>query len=270
MIVTRTGELIFFHNPKAAGASVHRSLERFHDKTIKGWGIAPDGRKLAHYGIDEFVALNPEIWQRIGGFKIFSLYRDPYQRFFSSFAQYSRMHGEIDIRLATPEATRRFFFSVIESLARYDRAEAVLEDFPFTPFRPQWIYGRSLDHKVEIASFPVRRIEELYQAMEARLGEPLSRDKINEREAYDLPGPVAAVLQRGGLVRKIAGLPGAKLAKSMLARSFKPEGKDDKLTLSESDRAETADFVTRFYAEDLAWIAASEAAAATAAASGSA
>lgn len=260
MIVSHTGKLIFFHNPKAAGASVHASLHHFHDKQIPGWGIGADGRKLAHYGIDEFAALHPEQWARINSYQIFSLYRDPQQRFFSSFAQYSRMHGEVDIRLASAETTRSFLFRVIERLAKYGQAEAVLPAFEFTPFRAQWIYGHSHDHNVAIASFPVREIEQMYRAMEARLGAELSRAKINEREAFDLPGPVAAVLQRGGLVRKIAGLPGAKLAKAMLMKSSEPSKPTEKLDLSDADRVEIGQFVTAFYAADHEWIAEREAA----------
>lgn len=260
MIVSHAGKFIFFHNPKAAGASVHASLHQFHDKSIPGWGIGADGRKLAHYGIDEFAKINPEVWERIAGYQVFSLYRDPQQRFFSSFAQYSRMHGEVDIRMASPEATRRFLFATIEQLTRFEHAEAVLPAFEF---RPQWIYGQSHDHHVTIGSHPVRQIEQMYQAMESRLGAELSRDKINEREAFALPGPMSAVLERGGLVRKIAGLPGSRLAKKMLTRSFGVNRGEDKLVLSNEDNDKITQFVSNFYATDFAWIAEREAMAQT-------
>lgn len=254
MIVSHTGKLIFFHNPKAAGASVHQSLERFHDKSIRGWGIAPDGRQLAHYGIDEFASLYPDIWAQIGSYQIFSAYRDPQQRFLSSFAQYSRMDGEIDIRFATPEANRRFLFSVVEKLAKLGTAEAVMPVYEFTVFRPQWIYGKSESHAAVVASYGLHEIEAMYLAIEARLGSPLNRDKINEREALNLPRPIAAVLQHGGLIRSVAGLPGSKLVKTVLQNSFKASGKNEKLGLSDADRSEITHFVTDFYARDFAWI----------------
>lgn len=255
MIVSSTGKFVFFHNPKAAGSSVHYALHGFHDNAFPASGRGADGRYLSHYGIDEFAAECPEHWETIGAYHFFALYRDPEQRFLSSFSQYSITEGEIDTRFATTDTARSFLFTVIDRLAKLGSAEAVMQNHEFTLFRPQWIYAQSEHHHVSVSAYAVREIEKMYQAMETRLGATLSRDRINEREAFDLPGPLAALLQRGNLIRRIAGLPGSKFAKSVLAKSFKPADETDKLALSASDKDQIVQFIASFYARDIEWMA---------------
>lgn len=255
MIVSTTGKFVFFHNPKAAGSSVHYALQNFHDNAFPASGRGADGRYLSHYGIDEFATECPEHWETVSAYHFFALHRDPEQRFVSSFAQYSVTEGDIDTRFATTETARAYLFKVIDRLAKLGRAEAVMDNHEFTLFRPQWIYAQSENHQVSVSAYAVREIEKMYQAMEARLGATLSRDRINEREAFDLPGPLAALLQRGNLIRRIAGLPGSKFAKAALAKSFKLADERDKLALSDSDKEQIAQFIAAFYAKDIEWIA---------------
>lgn len=254
MIFSSTGKFVFFHNPKAAGSSVHYALHHHHDNAIPASGRGPNGRYLSHYGIDELAVECPEQWELIKDCQFFALYRNAEQRFYSSFAQYSVTEGEIDTRFATAETTRAFLMKLVDRLTRFGSAEAILPHHDLTLFRPQWIYGRSEHHAVAVSAYGVRDIEQMYQAMEARLGAKLSRERVNEREGYDLPAPLAAVMQRGDLVRRMAGLPGAKLAKSLLSNVFGASDTGDKLELSDKDEAAISQFVETFYAQDLAWM----------------
>lgn len=197
MIVSTQGKVIFFHNPKVAGASVHASLSRFHDGHVNGWGVGEGNRLLAHDGIDEFAEKNPVEWARIKSWKMYALYRDRYERFMSSFSQYSRSFGDIDTRFASPEKSRDYLFTMIDTLASYGKAEAILGQDQFILFRPQWIYLHSEDHDVDLTCFHISEIDQLFTAIEERVGEPIERKRINEREQLDLPGPLAAILSQG-------------------------------------------------------------------------
>jgi hypothetical protein len=110
MIMSNAHKFVFFHNPKAAGTSVREALEKYNDIGFKLWGPNPDqtkGRMIdrAHIGLDEFAEYFPELWDRAKGYHKFFLYRDPFSRFFSSFAEYSKHYGEVDMRFST--STRR-------------------------------------------------------------------------------------------------------------------------------------------------------------------
>ncbi len=250
MIVSSHGSFVFFHNPKVAGASVHKSLAPYHDGPVKGWGMGSDGRELAHYGIDEFARLFPAEWDRIRGWKMYSLYRDSYDRFLSSFSQYSRKHGEVDVRFAAPGKVRDYLFEIIGELEARGRAEDIMEDHRLDLFRPQWIYLRSEEHEIDIAAYPLAQIEDMYRDIEARTGRDIPRIRINERERLDLPQPLAWMLSHGRLARKIGQMPGAEGAKAWLKRSFRSSAPAAELPLVPEEVARVRDFVGRFYQRD--------------------
>lgn len=273
MIISNTGNFVFFHNPKVAGASVHKSLEGFHSSAVAGWGVDTDGRVRAHHGIDEFATLYPEEWARIESWRFYALWRDPLSRFVSSFGQHSRMYGTVDIRFASPEQTRAYLWDVIEDLGRYGGAEGILGQGKYTAFRPQWIYLHSDDHDIDIHAYPMAELERMYLDIEDRTGQSIERIRINEKERLDLPAPLAKLLGRGDLARRLGRLPGAGPAKAWLKSTFKaargsaaPAAQASKesgpkngaakpapgndLGLSAEDQAQMAGFVETFYARD--------------------
>lgn len=254
MIISNRGDFIFFHNPKVAGASVHKSLESFHGSRVPGWGIASDGRELAHYGIDEFAGLFPEEWRRIGHWKIYALYRDSYDRFLSSFGQHSRMYGDVDIRFCPPAQARDYLFVVMDRLAGFGQAEDIMGEPIYTAFRPQWVYMKSERHDVDVSAYPMAQLERMYLDIEARVNEPIDRVRINEKERLDLPAPLARLLGKGKLARRIGQMPGADMAKRILKTSFGSRNPQTGLQLTAADQARIRDFVAAFYKRDFEFL----------------
>ncbi len=254
MIVSSCGELVFFHNPKAAGTSVHSVLEPYHDGTVKGWTIADDGTEQAHYTIDQFADRFPDEWARIAHYRFFALYREVRPRFFSSVAQYSRIYGDIDIRFTSPDTTKRFLFDVIDLLSRYDRAENITPIDRFTAFRPQWMYCRSEKHQIDVDAYRVREMEKLYLAMEARMGVALDRIRINEREGFHVPSLLESALKRRSLTKKLATIPGARAAKQLLMRLQQSNTGHDKINLSDEESSQVDEFLAAFYKRDFVFI----------------
>lgn len=259
MIVSSRGKFVFYHNPKVAGASVHKSLETYHDGPIPGWGMGSDGRELAHYGIDEFAQIFPEEWARISGWKMYSLYRDSYDRFMSSFVQYSRKHGDVDVRFAPPAQSKDYLFKIIEELEGFGRAEGVMETHRFDLFRPQWIYLTSENHQIDLSIYHISDVEQIYQSIEERTGDTIERMRINERERLDLPGPLSRLLAHGKFARRIGQLPGAEGAKTWLKQTFKSNDKTSGVQLDPQETTRVRDFIAQFYERDAAFFADREA-----------
>ncbi len=254
MIVSSLGKLVFFHNPKAAGASVHKSLAPYHDGPVRGWTIAQDGTEQAHYMIDQFAERFPDEWARIADYQFFALFREVRPRFFSSLAQYSRIYGDIDIRFTSPDATRRFLFDTMDKLSQYGTAEHITAVNEFTAFRPQWMYCRSDKHDVDVQAYAVRDMEKLYQAMESRMGVELDRVRINEREGFSVPGPLEAALKYRSLTKRLATMPGARAAKQMLARLSQSKNAGDKFKLSDAESSQVDQFLAAFYKLDVSFV----------------
>lgn len=253
MIVSNRHKFVFFHNPKVAGSSVHVSLAGFHDSQIPASGVGPNDRLLAHDGIDEFARKNPDAWMDIKGWKMFALYRGSFSRFVSSFSQYSRSFGEVDVRFSTPDKSRDYLFSVLDMLSAYGNAEGVIDQDRLVLFRPQWIYLRSEDPTLDLSVFDIREIDQLFDAVEKLVNEPIDRKRVNERERFDLPAPLAKLLSNGNISRNIGRLPGAKTAKTLFKRKFKADDAQGGLRLSERDIEQIKSFVNMFYERDQAF-----------------
>lgn len=269
MIISHHHRFAFFHNPKAGGTSVRTLLDRYNDIGFGLWGVdtAQTGIRIdrAHLGVEEFARFYPDLWRDVQGYDLFSLRRDPLPRFFSSTAEYTKHHGRIDTRFATPAQRKAILFQMVERLDRLGAAEAVLPDYDLTHFRPQWIYWGlpdhlSPDHVPRVEVWPLDRIAGFFARIEARVGEPLDTAQANARETLALPGPLAG-LASNRLVKRLArSLPGGESVKALMRRRFAPatdgaKARDDGFDLTPDEQAAVAAFVQRFYARDIAEIA---------------
>lgn len=261
MIISHQHRFVFFHNPKVGGTSVRTALERFNDIGFGLWGVdmAQTGIRVdrAHLGIAEFAALYPDLWRAVQGYACFSLSRDPQARFFSSMAEYSKHHGRVDTRFATPAQRKSALFEMIERLERLGQAEAVLPDYELTHFRPQAIYWQAPDPALRVDVWPLAQIAGFFAQIEARVGAPLQTGVVKEREALALPGPLAGLASQRRLTRALRALPGVGVLKSLLRRSFAappgaPKTADQGFDLTDAERAGVTAFVARFYADDIA------------------
>lgn len=250
MIYSSDRRFIFFHNPKCGGTSVRDTLAPWHDDDLPTWGIDPDGtHDRTHVGIDEFARLHPARWEAAQGFKLCSLYRDPYRRFVSAVFEHARNFRRIDIRYATPTQRRRMVLDRIEALSSHAQAEGVMDDPQLAHFRPQWIYHRSVDHDVTVKSFAVKQIAEMMAYLELPIHEDEPELQRNSRAVHALPGPIAVMVASRPLRRasRVVIPPHFRsLAKSWLARRRRTPD----TTLSAADRDTVCRFVDGFYRSD--------------------
>lgn len=251
MLYSRKGKFVFFHNPKAAGASVHKTLESWHDVDQSMHGLSADGsRWLSHPSIDEFMRFYPDLWDEAQDYRLYALWRDPQARFLSALSQYSRNYGEIETRFAAPDAQRAFALDMLEQLSRHTRAEEILDRVDYTFFRPQWVYLQGAHGDVGVRAFPMQQVERFLDDVETHVGAPLPRARVNGREYYRLPPALAKVLSRPELVARLRRMPGAGRAKRALQRSFAGSPPPRPFHLSEGEMADLGAFVRRFYQKD--------------------
>lgn len=97
MIISRKHRFVFVHNPKAAGSAIRKALEPYHDDDMKFWHqthLSALDRVVdaAHLTLKDLKAINPELFY--GNYKFFTVVRNPYERFLSSLAEFTRQHPE--------------------------------------------------------------------------------------------------------------------------------------------------------------------------------
>lgn len=258
MIISHRHRFIFFHNPKVGGTSVRATIEHLHDDPEIFWGTDEQrtGGPLdrAHLGIDEFAGQYPELWQRVRGYAMFCLYRDPQARFFSSLAEYSKLHGQTDTRFAGAAARKAVLMELVAQLEDFGTAEALIPEYTFRHFRPQWIYWQAEAHPgLDITSLPVGDIDRLFEAIGARCGETLSPATRNRGDQLDLPGALAPLAAHRGLKRLAGRLPGMGAVKAALRQRFSVSTKPaERFGLSAPEQRGIEDFIARFYARDRA------------------
>jgi hypothetical protein len=127
MIWIVSQRLLFVHNPKCVGTSIHKALlTQFPDATV-GWGRHYDAERdeikdMAHLSVREArVHLG-----LTGSFRSFGFVRDPYARFISSYLHFK--HWNPDHASLTPE---ELAFDLLDE-AR------IRTDWRFVHFAPQY------------------------------------------------------------------------------------------------------------------------------------
>jgi hypothetical protein len=127
MIWIAPRKLLFVHNPKCAGTSIHKALlTRFPDAAV-GWGRHYDATRdeikdMAHLSVREartYFGLS-------GSLRSFGFVRDPYARFISSYLHFK--HWNPDHASLTPE---ELAFDLLDE-AR------IRSDWKFIHFAPQY------------------------------------------------------------------------------------------------------------------------------------
>ena len=252
MIVSDASRFVFFHNPKAGGASAHKTLAPFHDIGLGLHGLdAAKTRWLSHLSVDEFAGLYPQLWEKARDWRKFGLFRAPYERFISGVFQYSKSHSETEIRFLPAARRRDFLLKLIAELERAGSAEAVMDRVDYTFFRPQWVFLRSGDGEVRVEAYPLEEAARFYAALSAHVGTPLAPERINAREQIALPGPLGRVMASGRRARALRRLPGAGGVKRWLGRRFGEDKAVSPFGLDTREEADLRAFVDRFFARDL-------------------
>lgn len=257
MIVSRKHRFVFWHNPKGGGTSIRAAAAQFHDLDFQLWGPDPartGGLKvdMAHLGMDEFAGHFPELWQEIRDFRMLCLYRDPQRRFLSSISEYSKNFTRADLRFASPESGRRIVFDMVDRLGALGTAEAVMDDYTLTHFRPQHIYWRAdADPSVRAEAFPTSEIDRLFARLSAITGTWIAPRHERAAVSYEVPGPLRFIMRARGLRRQVGRLPITRTLVRLVKRRYAVQG-GRQLALDADDAARLDAFVRRFYAEDYA------------------
>ena len=259
MIVSQTHQFIFFHNPKAGGTSVRATIERFNDIGFGLWGVDAGQTGLtidrAHLGADEFARLYPDLWSRVRDYRKFCVYRDPVDRFLSSVAEHSKLHGPVDIRFCSAAQRSAVVMAMIDRLEPLGTAEApqVMNTYELTHFKPQWIYWTNSGAGVPVEAFALNEIAALIGTISQLAGEPVEQKARNRREQLSLPGPLARLAASSTIRRQLGNLPGMGRMKHLLRKAYSTPGKTaQRIELSDREKDRTAAFVQGFYAGDFA------------------
>jgi hypothetical protein len=178
--------LLFIHNPKCAGTSMHAALARRYPDAVATWGRRYDVERdeihdRAHMSVSAALA---HLGEGAGALKSFGLVRDPYARFVSAFLHLQRR-------------CPAFRGLSIEEVA-YDvlDEERIRLDWKFIHFAPQYRFfyegnTRLVDH--------LWRVEELPQKWDdlcSTLDIDVSLSSENRRDLREQVGMNAAVLGR--------------------------------------------------------------------------
>ena len=257
MIISMEHGFTFFHNPKAGGTSVRATLEPFHDIDARTWGtddtLSSGPVDVAHLGAEEFTTLRPDLWEQVRDHTFYCLCRDPVGRFYSSVNEHAKLHGDVDTRFAPPERRREVLFATLSRLKDMGTAEAVMDQYEFTHFRPQWIYWTLAQARQPVQAFPVQRINDLFKAIATQSGQPVSAQNRNKRERLNLPRPLANLAARRSIRTWLRSIPGGDTAKRLVRQKYAEKGSNKgDVDLSDNERAEIAAFVRSFYARDYA------------------
>lgn len=259
MIVSHQHHLAFLHNPKVGGTSVRATIEHLHDDETVFWDTDPATPDMlldrAHLGLDEIAETYPALWDKMRHYKLFCLYRDPVGRFFSSLAEYSKLHGETDTRFADAATRKRVLMELVQELERFGHAEALMPEYRFRHFRPQWIYWRSETvPDLDMTALPVSDVPGLFDAIAQHTGAPLHAQTRNRGDQLDLPGPLARLAASRSIKNLARNLPGISAVKSALRARFAASGTpQERYGLTDTDYQQITEFVTRLYARDLAF-----------------
>ncbi|MEP5760229.1 MAG: hypothetical protein ABJ327_13150 [Litoreibacter sp.] len=261
MILSDAHQMAFLHNPKVGGTSIRATIEHLHDGDTIFWSTDSerDGPPLdrAHLGLDEIADHYPDIWSRMQGYRLFSLYRDPFGRFFSSLAEFSKLHGDVDTRFAETSDRKRALMEMRDRLEALGQAEAVMDHYELRHFRPQWIYWHAQTApnaaELDVVSLPVEQISALFDAISERTGQPLTEQTRNRGDQLDLPGPLARLAGHRGIKDTLKRLPGADHLKALLRGRYTVKtSSTDRYGLSPDEADDLHAFVDKFYAQDLA------------------
>ena len=251
MIISRAHRFVFFHNPKVGGTSVRATLEPFNDIGFGLWGLRDEvGPDMAHLGVDQFAAEFPELWDEVRGFRMFCLWRPPVARFLSAVYEHSLAYADIDIRFADAAARRDFLMRKIDELAALGTDEALLDRLEYTHLKPQRIYWTCADPAVQVTRRPLSDINAMFDEIEGLTGAPLARQRRNELDRLDLPGPMARLLSSARIKKTLRALPGREVAKTMLRRKY-AAAPGPHFPLSDAENDRVTDFVKYFYDKDV-------------------
>lgn len=93
MIISHINRFAFIHNPKAAGSSVRKALQQYHDHPENLWGVSfiPILDRVvdkAHLTLAEIATLYPNL----NGYHFFVVVRDPLDRYVSSLKEHNKQH----------------------------------------------------------------------------------------------------------------------------------------------------------------------------------
>lgn len=96
MIVSKSHNFVFVHNPKVAGSAIRSRIEEFHTAERIFWhqGYVPELDRmvdLAHLTYQEASRILPEVRTYFS----FGFVRDPYERFISAFNEHCRQHDRV-------------------------------------------------------------------------------------------------------------------------------------------------------------------------------
>lgn len=270
MIYSKKNKVLFLHNPKTAGSALRKSLKKYGAPfgELYGYGShqgsCPYKLDYAHITISELRQYVPSLWEELCGYEKVAVVRCARSRFYSSVNEYSRVFSGTDIRFAPLSQRKRFLFELVERLAERPCAEALLEDYTLTHFRPQWMYVQ--EHRDGVCGsefgfvncYYMEDIQKLIDDLRGKFGAfEVDSGSSNSSEQFEVGPFFAALLGNNALKKRLRQIPGSRVAldlyrKSVLNVMEKPSLEPNiRFGLTDHERGSLDDFVDEFYRCDV-------------------
>jgi len=259
MIISDTYRFVFIHIPKCAGSTVRSRLQVFDDT---GGAYTNRVEKHSELGRLDYVHMPlftikeffPSEFKKIQSYNTFTIVRDPFARFPSSFSQHMKRYGAGAIKDLSLREVKKELNRVIDYLSGLSFRQGLLPA-EYIHFQPQVDYIYLDNEKIVGNIYTVEQINILLKEVESLVGKKRGAETTKEVEAVN-----QAVVYRNQAIRALVGplLPVARtilrpllpnsVKKSLRSTVYVPQGRyfDD---IFESDYV--FDFINDFYRQDI-------------------
>ena len=172
MVICNMRQLIFIHIPKTGGTTVEKRLKLTNLNNLYSTSLFENNRTLQHMTWDKYVEKYPEKFKY---YKTFSMVRNPYCRFISSYNWFPPQTGMGKLSGQT-----------LDQYINIVAWHVLTKEFNKTPFHehhiPQWKYVCDEDGKLMIDTlFKQEKYHEVDMFLEKELG-------CNNKDNYEI-GP---------------------------------------------------------------------------------
>ncbi|WP_171239020.1 sulfotransferase family 2 domain-containing protein [Ruegeria sp. HKCCA5763] len=252
MILSDRHRFVFIHVPKCAGTSVRASVLPYHDadeRFLKTVERHPELGEIdfRHLPLHLLRDLDPDAFEKLKLYDSYALLRDPFQRFRSSLAQRAKMYLGKEFAQLEPKEIREEIDKVISYL---NSAPEVIAS-NFIHFARQSDFVQMDGVRLVRNLYPVERLDLFGMELGQHLGvERLEFGHANRTMTFRYPQMKHIMRQGSALVRRVLPQPAHEMLRGTARRLLMEP--DDPETLPEFDDGHVRDFVTSYYADDIA------------------
>lgn len=204
MIINDKHKFCFIHIPKCAGTYVRNPLQQFddtHGKFTKYVGVHEDLGMLDYVHIP--LGILRKFFQReyecIKNYHSFTVIRDPFSRFPSSFSQRIKLYGDKSILVMSKKEIQKSVDEVINYLEKQKEVE--LLPYDYIHFQPQVSYVYDNDECLVNRVYLLEKVDKLIMDVSALVKQDLSIIVDNKHNYNNI-----STVYKSGWVKKSVSL----------------------------------------------------------------